>query len=314
MREQIRNPAVTFVILPERFDRMVEIIRACQLDVLYYWEVGTDTANYFLPFLRLAPVQCTGFGCQTTSGIPEMDYYLSCELVESVDAEDHYCEHLIRARTLLTYQFPVSLDGHPKTRDDFSLAAHQHVYLCAQHLGKIHPDFDPMLADILRRDDQGVVVITKDRWGHAAAQLQQRFQRTVPDVVDRIVFVPRLEPADYHSLTAAADVLLDPPHFCGVNTTYDALALGKPIVTLPSGYHRGGYSSGCYRKMGYTACVAASTENYMDLAVRLGTDADYRQSVEENIQQLNRQLFEDQDAVSECERIFQELIDRARTR
>ena len=29
--------------------------------------------NYFLPFARLAPVQCTGWGSTITSGVPAVD-------------------------------------------------------------------------------------------------------------------------------------------------------------------------------------------------------------------------------------------------
>ena len=38
--------------------------------LIYFWEVGTDTTNYFLPFCRLAPVQCTGWGWPETSAAP----------------------------------------------------------------------------------------------------------------------------------------------------------------------------------------------------------------------------------------------------
>jgi hypothetical protein len=36
-------------------------VRETACDLIYYWKVGTDALNYFLPFGRLAPVQCTGW-------------------------------------------------------------------------------------------------------------------------------------------------------------------------------------------------------------------------------------------------------------
>ena len=51
------------------FDHIVETIRGAEFDVLYHWEVGSDVTNYFLPFFKLAPVQCTGAGLPATSGI-----------------------------------------------------------------------------------------------------------------------------------------------------------------------------------------------------------------------------------------------------
>ena len=113
-RSGIRNQAIRLLPAPTRFDPLVETIRDERCDVLYHWEIGTDNTNYFLPFCRLAPVQCTSWGVEVTSGIPEVDYYLSSELVEPEDAQDHYTEKLVLGRTLLTYARRLSLPASPK--------------------------------------------------------------------------------------------------------------------------------------------------------------------------------------------------------
>ena len=303
---------VQFLKISQQLDRAAAVVRQAQFDLLYYWEVGNDSVNYFLPFFHLAPVQCTSWGIQATSGIGRMDAYLSSRLVEPDDAQDHYSERLLLADTLLTYQYPVSMPDSPKSREEFGFSVDQHLYLCAQHLGKFHFDFDALLGEILRRDDRGRVVVTEDRYGHNTRKLQGRFALTLPDVAERVIFLPRQANPDYLALTAAADVLLDPPCFGGVNTTYDGLALGKPIVTLPSGFHRGRYTSGCYRKMGYTECVASSAEDYVRIAVSLGTDPDYRAEVETQIRSRSPLLFEDHEAVREHERLFGQLIEESR--
>src|SRR4030042_4792366 len=119
--------------------------------------------------------------------------------------------------------------------------------------------------------------------------------------------------ADYLNLAAVADVLLDPLHYGGGVTSYDGLALGTPIVTLPSQYHRGRYTLGCYRKMNVLDCVASSVEEYEELALRLGTDRDYRQSVKEKILAANSVLFEDRTVVREHEEFFEQVIRAARS-
>ncbi len=313
-RSALRNPATRLLQVPTKLDHISDTIRGAQLDLLYYWEIGTDTTNYFLPFFRLAPVQCTSWGIQVTSGNPQVDYYLSSELVEPDDASSHYTEHLVLARTLLTFQQRGSLGDSPKAREHFGIAPDRHVYLCAQQLGKFHPDFDPILAGILRGDPQAVIVVTKDRYGgFIADQLRQRFAATIAGVADRILFIPAQPPGDYLSLIAAADVLLDPLHFGGVNSTYDGFSLNKPIVTLPSRFQRGRYTLGCYKKMGVFDCVASDLRQYVDIALALGTDSKFRAHVEEKIRQASPVLFEDVQAVSEHERIFTALIAEARS-
>lgn len=313
IRSYLTSPTIEFMAAPTNLVEMAAQIRSAQFDVLYYWEVGTDIANYLLPFLRLAPVQCTSWGVQVTSGIPALDYYLSNELVEAEDASSHYTEKLILARTLLTYQRRVAAPPGGKTRADFGIESDRHLYLCAQQLGKFHPDFDPLLAEILRRDRQGVLAITEGKQGgHIAEQLRQRFAATMGDVVDRIVFVPVQPTPDYLSLVAGADVLLDPLHFGGVNTTYDGLSLNKPIVTLPSRFQRGRYTLACYKKMGVLDCVAASPERYIEIAVALGTEPAFLADMVEKIRRASPVLFEDIEAVREHERIFGELIGKSR--
>lgn len=313
VRAAIHNPAVRLTSVVNRLPAFVQAIRDARLDVLYYWEVATDSVNYFLPFHRLAPAQCTSWGIQVTSGIPAVDCYLSSALVEPDDADAHYTERLVRAKTLLTYQERVAMPSAPKSRGEFGFTAAQHLYVCAQQLGKFHPDFDAILAGILRRDANAWIVTTEDRFGPAiGAQLRRRFAATLGDVAERVVFLPFLDTADYLSLLAAADVLLDPLHFGGVNSSYDGFSLNQPIVTWPSRFQRGRYTLACYRKMGLTDCVAADAEQYIDIAVRLGTNAVYREEVVAKIRRASPTLFEDAEAVLEHERIFGELAATAR--
>lgn len=312
LRAEIGNPNVKYLPVPDDFKTTVRMIREARFDLLYFWEVGSDPFNYFLPFMCLTPVQCLGWGTNYTSGVPAIDYYISSELTETPSADSHYTEKLVRLATLPTYQYRAELTQSFKGREAFGLAQHQHVYLCAQNLRKFHPDFDGVLGRILRHDPAGVVVVTKPEYEHMEASLQDRFQARIPDVSDRIIFLPRMPYADYLALTAAADVVLDPFHYGGGVTTYDALSLAKPIVTLPSQYQRGRYTLGCYKKTGVTDCVASSPDDYVQLAHQLGTDRDRREAVMEKIRARKDVLFEDIEAVREFERFFEHALDAAR--
>jgi predicted O-linked N-acetylglucosamine transferase (SPINDLY family) len=314
LQSGIRNPAVRRLPISTSFDQAVETIRDARFDLLYYWEVGTDGTNYYLPFLRLAPVQCTAWGIQGTSGIPQMTHYLSSSLIEPEDARRYYTEKLVLASTLLSYQSRVAAPNSPKPREYFGISRQQHLYLCAQQSGKFQPDFDPILAGILRRDAKGVVVATENqKGGFIADQLRRRFAATMPDVADRIVFLRSLPNPDYLSLVAAADVLLDPLHFGGGNSSYDGFALNQPIVTLPSRFQRGRYTLACYKMMGLSDCVASDSRSYIDMALALGTDAAYRAEVVEKMRRTSFVIFEDMEAVREHERIFSELVEETRS-
>lgn len=303
--------SVEVIPLPVAFSDIANTIEQAACAVLYHWEIGTDATNYYLPFLSLSPVQCTSWGVQVTSGIRQVDYYLASAWVEPEDAHDHYTEQLLLSSTMLTYQVPPILPQLRKTRGDFGFRNDQHLYLCPQQPGKFHPDFDPLLGEILRGDETGLVVAVSDPYGNATDIVRRRLRVSLPDVVDRIVFLPRLPFEDYLQLLDLADVILDPPHFGGVNSTYDALAVGQAIVTLPSGFHRGRYTAGCLKRMENTETVARSSADYARLALELAGDPERRSDIRQRMYRARSALFRDEVAVREHERLFQYLLEVA---
>lgn len=313
LRQQCGRADVAFLPLAPRFSQMLRSLHAATFDLLYYHESGSDALNYFLPFFRLAPVQCTTWGIQVTSGIPNMDYYISSRWSEPEQAEQHYTEKLILLDTLLKPAEQLPQKGIYTTRKDFELPTKQRIYCCPQHLGKLHPDYDATLAEILRRDLNSILLLVVWPSPSDAEKLLQRLQTVMPDVVDRVKILPHQTRANYHQLLQLVDVLLDPYYFCGVNTTYDALALHRAVVTLPGEFQRGRFTLGCMQKMGVLTCVAKSEQEYVDKAIQLATDAAFRQAVERQIAAATPALFGDNHKIAaELEACFWRLIANSR--
>lgn len=311
LRAGITNPRVSYRPILEELPLAVAALRANPLDLLYYWEAGSDALNYFLPFFRPAPVQCTSWGLSSTSGIPQMDYFISSTLLEPDGAEAHYSERLVKLNTLPTCFARPELPNPLRPRSYFGLPEQAHIYFCPQNLLKIHPDFDAIMAEILRRDPQGLVLLLETKTPRWKDDLQQRFRQSIPDVAGRIRFAPRQEFADFMNLLAVADVLLDTVHYSGGNTAHEALATGTPLVTLPGPYLRGRLTLGRYRQMGLLDCVAASPQEYVDIAVRLGTNPACRAEIKAKILAANAVLYDDRQAVQEMADFFKKAIRRA---
>lgn len=314
IRAEIPGNAVETFVIPNGFDKIVERVRQGRFSVLYHWEVGSDVTNYFLPFFRLAPVQCTGAGLPDTSGISQIDYFLSSDVCEPERADGHYTERLIRSSSLLTWQRRMSTPNGAGTKSDFGIGSDEHFYLCPHKIEKFHPDFDGIMAAILKRDPRGILVIPKDSHGHAARKLHNRLRVAIPHVIERIRFVPHQSVEGYFRLVHAAEVLLDPIHYGGGLTSLDGLSLNKPIVTLPGQFVRGRYTFGFYRTMGVDDCIAATVEDYVAKAVQLGTDREWRSHVEQRIRDTSDVLFESSDSITQYDRILPELVDEANRR
>ena len=102
--------------------------------------------------------------------------------------------------------------------------------------------------------------------------------------------------------------MLDPLHFGGGNTTYEALAVGTPVVTWPSQFLRGRISQALYGMVGMRNCIVDSAETYVASATRLANDRGLRD-------EIGRQLLESSSAVfnrSAGLRQFEEFVESLR--
>jgi predicted O-linked N-acetylglucosamine transferase (SPINDLY family) len=140
--------------------------------------------------------------------------------------------------------------------------------------------------------------------------LLDRFRRTMPDVVNRVRAIPRMERDPYLALVALADVALDTLHYGGgANTVYDAVAMGTPTVTLPEEFHRSRWAAAVNRRLGLAQhLIATSPEEYIAKAVEVGANRELRQELSKQILAAGGELFEDMAVVAEHDVYFSEVI------
>jgi protein O-GlcNAc transferase len=299
------------VALPSDLGRAQIALGKLELDVLVFTDIGIEEATYFLAFGRYARVQCSSWGHPVTSGIPTIDYYVSSRHLEIAAADAHYSERLVRFDQLPSYYArpePEAAVG----REALGLPAHRRLYGCPQSVFKIHPRFDAWLAAILRADPDGAVVMIDSPRPSYNQRLKARFARAMPDVIDRVCFVPPLSRARYTSLLHAVDVLLDPTHFGSGNTAYEGFAGGVPIVTAPGDWMRTRVTAGAYAQMGLEGLVAATEREYVELALRVATDQDFRQRWSRDILAGSSRLFSTASTITEWEQFFERTYDAAR--
>jgi len=316
LRPAIKNHRVQYLGIPKELDQSLTIIARANFDILHYWEIGTDYQNYFLPFFRLAKVQCATWGWPTTSGIPQLDYFLSCELLEPQNADEHYSEQLIRFKKLPTYYDRPPVPEKLEPIESFGLPSDVPIYLCAQNLRKVHPDFDQLIKAILEKDKKGQVVFIQDSHANITHLLKERLKHNLSNLEDstnlpekspskRIHFLPRMSAERYLNLVAKANVILDTLYYTGgANTAYDAIAAGTPYVTLPSDLHRSRFGAAVYQQIGVTDTIAKNEEDYVEKAVKIANDEVYRAELSQRILANAHLVFEDMEAVRELEAFF----------
>ena len=223
---------------------------------------------------------------------------------EIEQADEHYTETLFRLSSFPTYQGKIA--SLPSVdRSYFGLPDRGTLYLCPQRLPKFHPDQDELLRGVLDADPDGYVVLLNGRYDTAINLLQERFRRTLGKAADRVLVLPGQSPDDFQRLLSVGDVLLDIHHYSVSLMGYDAFAVGLPVVTLPGSLKVQRYAVGFYRRLGIEDLIATTPEQYIQRAVRIGTDRDFRDAIRRRIAERNHILFDDLEVVREHERFFE---------
>jgi predicted O-linked N-acetylglucosamine transferase (SPINDLY family) len=279
------------------FEAMAERIRADRPQVLIWPEIGMDPMAARLATLRLAPVQCVSWGHPDTTGLPTMDWFLTSDLMEPEGGEACYSEQVLRLPGLGIGYAPLEVAATPCDFARVGLRPDAVVYLCCQFLSKYLPQHDRLLARIAARVPQAQFAFISLRKPALDAVLRDRLEAAFAaeglEAARHVVVLPYLEPGQYAALNQRAEVYLDTIGWSGGNTTFEAVAAGLPVVTLPGDLMRGRHSAAILRRIGVTETIAADTDSYVDIAVRLGTDDAWRRAVSAKIRDGEQRIYED---------------------
>ena len=279
--------------LPRNLAAATAALAEAALDVLLFTDMGMDTFAYFLALGRHAPVQCVLNGHPITTGLPEIDYFISFRAVGGAGFEERYTERLMLLDWYPGIFARPPVPPAPLGRAALGLPVEGRLYVCPMTLYKIHPDFDSALAGILASDQEARVVLFRDR--HAASLhevLAGRFRDTLGADAGRVIFLPYATPEAFMSVMMHAAAVLDSFPFGGTTTSLIALASGTPVVTRLGTLARGRFTAGYYRAIGVEDCIAHSLDAYVALAVRLGTEPDFRAAVSARIRDRVAVLYD----------------------
>lgn len=306
--ERIRQALDSFVVLPDELEDAARLIARDQLDLLVYPEIGMSAFVYFLAFWRLAPIQCVMAGHPDTTGIDSIDYYLSDGDAEPADAQSHYSEALVRIGG-----FYLPLSDLPQGGDGPAPGGTRR-YICSQPVIKFHPEFDAILAGILKADRSGELVLFRVGDERAIDIVTRRMKASLGPLADRIHMIARQPYKDYLRTIGGAAVMLDTPHFGGGNTTLEALSKHVPVVTQAGEFLRTRFAATRLTNLGLDECVAPGVEAYVETAVTLAGSPQKRARVIEALRERAGPGLSPERPAAQFNAALQELLSRGSER
>ena len=304
--QQFQDYSDVFYHIPHNLEAACEQIIADQLHILVFPEIGMNPQTMQMAGLRLAPVQGVAWGHPVTSGLPTVDYFLSSDLMEPENAQEHYSEILIRLPNIgVSYPKPY-IPPVIKTRADFQLRDDAVIYLCCQAPFKYLPQYDFIFLEIARRVPQAQFLFLR---GELIKQrLDRAFTASGLKSEDYCVFLSIPERLDYLTINLLSDVYLDTFTWSGGNTTLEAIACNLPIVTCPGEFMRGRHSYSFLKMIGVTDTIGQNEAEYIEIAVKLGLDPAWRHSIAERLNESHNLLYDDKACVTGLEAFYKQVV------
>lgn len=248
-----------------------ERIRADGIQILVSLAGRFDENRPTICAYRAAPVQISMHDV-ATSGLAEMDYLVTDPLLLPRQSREFFTERPLRLPHFHVADLPPDLP--PLRPSDGSGGV---VFGCFNNPSKITPSVLAVWGRILAALPEARLVLKyQDRYAsheisrHILARLTEAGART--DQVDLVsgseshaAFLDR-----YNDI----DVALDPFPFSGSTTSFQALTMGVPVVTLPTTRMVSRWTASMLAPLGLGELIATSPDDYARVAVAVAADRD----------------------------------------
>jgi protein O-GlcNAc transferase len=252
-------------------EALAEQIRIDRIDILVHLAGRFDRNRPTLAAWRAAPVQIS-FHDPATSGFSAMDYLITDRFMVSRSSSERFVERPLRLPSFYTHApladapepglLPAG-EGRPVTFVSFN------------HPAKLNEAVLALWGQVLNRVPGSRLLLKHHhRFLHPVAQERVLSRLTAAGVhADRVAF-----PADdrggrdHLQLYQQADMALDPFPFTGSTTTFEALWMGVPVVTLAGNDMVGRWSGSILHALKLDELIATSSEDYIRIAVALAAD------------------------------------------
>ena len=255
----------------ERPDSYIEqLFLNNKIDIAF--DMMGHTANNRLPLYarRLAPLQVSWIGSPVTSGVAAMDYVITDKNTDPPGAGKYYAEKLLYMPecflcTALSDSPPV--EPPAVTRNGYI------TFACFHNLQKLTDKTINMWRRILAKcRDSRLKIIGMAESEELREIVKERvIKNGLP--MERVSILPPVTIGnDYFTAYNDVDIMLDTYPFCGATTTFDALRMGRPIITLVGERHVSRVSYSLLKHVGLEDLAAFSEDEYVEKAIALACD------------------------------------------
>jgi len=245
-------------------------IHAAQVDLLVDLGGHTRGGRPGVLVRAPAPVQLTYLGYPNTTGLSTVAYRIGDEIADPPGPADAgYCEQILRIEGgFLSYEAPPELpqiekdEGAPLVLGSFN------------ELLKIAPRTLALWSELLRSIPDSRLLLKAGAFSDPATRrrVKKRFERhgVESSRLDLLGRTPDLR--SHLALYNRMHIALDTFPYNGTTTTFEALAMGTPVVSLSGAVHASRVGEAILSRLGHPEWVAHDEEAYSRVVLGLARD------------------------------------------
>jgi len=257
-----------------------ERMRFDRIDILVDLAGHTGGGRPLLFARKPAPMQVTWLGYPDTTGLAAIDYRLTDAYADPVGhSESFYTESLLRLPAGFLCYEPIA--DSPEVSAPPSAEADRVTFGSFSHLAKVMPSMIALWARLLDALPQARLMLKSYGLSAESARrevLAQFAQRGI--AAERLVLPPPDDSMAGHlARYGEVDIALDSFPYNGTTTTFEALWMGVPVVTLAGKSHVSRVGLSILSRLGLEELVAESPDDYLGKAVALAKDAARRREL-----------------------------------
>lgn len=251
-------------------EALADLIHSDGIDILVDLMGYAGIARHGVFARQPAPVQAAWLGYLHSTGMTRIRYRITDARADPPGASDRlHTETLIYLpHSQWCYRPPLAIEhvtAPPCVRNGYA------TFGCFQHAPKLTLGIRRLWADILLQMPAARLTLVGVPAGRAREDLQSDFQ-SLGVAPSRLTILPRLPLEDYLRQYDQVDIALDTFPYGGGTTSFEALWMGVPVLTLAGDRSASRSAASILGNLGLDGWIATTADDYVRLALGNASD------------------------------------------
>ena len=284
-----------------------DLIEKDKIDILITLAGRFDENRPLIATYRPAPIQVSYHDC-ATSGLSDMDYYFTDQFISPKNSKEKFTEKLYHLPTY--YQYPIR--NMPPVNEAPVIKNGYITFCCFNKPEKLSVQVIELWAQVLKSIPDSCLMLKYFDY-YCEPLMKSRIEKLFTDYnvsPDRLILKAKNDIRNDHlKLYHEADISLDPLPFNGATTTFEALSMGLPVITLKGDRFVSRVTTSMVTHIGRSEFATNTPENYIKINRELSKNPDKLNIIRQNLRSQihNSSLCNDKVYTNEIEKAYRNM-------